>query len=458
MSSYYTGITLNQVPTGFGTYTGFVINNDGNLPIDYTISISPTVFTPAVSTNSSTIFITDDPNNFDPEQSTIKKTINPSANEKIYILHKPYTVSTTGIEKASLSISSISSIGDSDDNITIDITGQRLTGVASVSGLGSFYSVKNVDIDSNVVLDFYWKSINPVNYFTGYKIQIATDTGFSSIVSQSTQMINQNVNLDLPLYGSYSGFVDQVFNYKIGNLTLNQDYYARLQVLDGTGGTGYFFYPTGFENYNVSLTTGAISGEIPAPGSNLKTNTTGLYINYSSDLETDFDLYSNIISYNDSTNFMKYTGINIKFSPKAKDYAQFVASDITSGALNFIYDEDNKIYFNTGLGGVFRLEMEFENIRLYGKGGNGSTYNADGTFNNPQNGGPVFNLSKININDVNNNMKTISYYLYKDSDSVFNAGVGGGPGLLINSTTDDQASIPVSGTTLNYLNSFNLTN
>ena len=42
MSTYLTGVSLGQVPTRFGGYTGVVIQNSGNFPVQYTINISNT--------------------------------------------------------------------------------------------------------------------------------------------------------------------------------------------------------------------------------------------------------------------------------------------------------------------------------------------------------------------------------------------------------------------------------
>ena len=98
MSLYYTGILLNKVPAGFGFYTGFVLTNGGNFPVEYEVSISRTDLTGISSADviggevpNKTIFISDSLENKYADEDFIKKTLNQNDSETFYILHRPFS-------------------------------------------------------------------------------------------------------------------------------------------------------------------------------------------------------------------------------------------------------------------------------------------------------------------------------------------------------------------------------
>ena len=88
MSFYYTGILLNEVPTGFGFYTGFVLTNGGNFPVEYEVSISKTDLTGISSADviggevpDKTIFISDSlENKYVDEESLVE----PEKDNKVF--------------------------------------------------------------------------------------------------------------------------------------------------------------------------------------------------------------------------------------------------------------------------------------------------------------------------------------------------------------------------------------
>ena len=45
--------------------------------------------------------------------------------------------------------------------------------------------------------------------------------------------------------------------------------------------------------------------------------------------------------------------------------AIFESTDVTLGAINFIPKNNIQMAFNTGVGGIFKLELEFENLIRY---------------------------------------------------------------------------------------------
>lgn len=478
MSTYITGVNLNQVPTGFGSYTGVVITNSGNFPVQYKINISKTTFDSTVTPSTAedgnlydTIFISDSFKYLDSTQNQITKIVNCNESGTFYILHTPFRTfnlpidRSEGQEYATVTIQSMSSIGDIDNNLIINITGNRITGFPIPQKLGKFYAVKDYDLIDDLSntrspsLSFYWSCINKLDYFTGFKLELADNSSFTSPQIDYLS-VKENKDGNFPLYGNYDGFFEENYSIKKINLSFGQNYYARIQALNVTGGTGAYTYATGF-NYNYPILDGiTYSGDHPSPGENLKIDPTILTLNYISNGETDFDLFKFLYTQNNnSADFRKYSGINVKFSPSDNSVgtAIYKSSSISNGAINFVPTNNVPIAFSTGLGGIFRLELEFENVNLYGKGGEGATYNGDGTFSKPQNGGPVFKFDDIKYYDSSDptNIRKIQYYIYKDVDSIFYAGVGGGAGLFITDQTNKGSQIVVDGSkieTINYLN------
>jgi hypothetical protein len=446
---------LNTIPTGFGGYTGIVLTNSGNYPVRYTLSMSDTTFQAGTVNTSTalngdiynTIFIATDLENVSTDVSSYSKIIDTSESGIFYIVNKPFSTfknlasRCTGLEYATLNIKSESSVGDVGDDINVYITGQRITGCPIPEKLGKFYAIKGYNRDDGVNLDCYFSSINNLDYFTGYNIDLATDTSFSTIVSSVSKIIPSNDDPDLPTYGKYHGLSGNTYSDKFSNLSFYQNYYARVQAVNATGGTGAYIFATGYNNFDFTIDGMTYSGLHATPGDNLKVLPTGLYLTYYSDAETDFDLYKFLInSNNGSVDFRYYTGVNVKFYPKTENsIASFIASDVTKGAINFVYNQAAPILFNANpADNVFRIELEFENVSLFGKGGYGGT-----STTNPTNGGPIFNLDNILDNSDVSAPKKIQYYIYKDIDSRFYAGPGGGKAVVI--TDKNQISVNING-------------
>ena len=450
MSVYNYGVLLNSTPTGFGTYTGMAITNSGNFPVGYTVSISDTTFDSSVNTSVAanglvynTLFISDDADIFDTAVQSHQQTIKVSDSGVFYIFHRPfYTFASgqaTGIETATITINSISSAGDTDAAISVLVTGQRATGHSIPSTLGNFYAIKGGDN-----LEFHWESINANNYFTGFRLQLSTNTSFSSLVSIPDYSVNTlngaNTENYLPVFGNYSGFLGEEYELTVGGLSYGQDYYARVCAINVTGGTGAFIYCTGYNSSNFEYDGTTYSGLHPSPGANLRYDATGLYLNYYSDYEQDFDLYAFIKKRNNnSDNFLRYSGVNVKLFPKTdkNEYAFYQASSTSKGALIFepptIPSDTNTVFiYSTGVGGIFRVEIETENVRLYGYHGS----NATSATESPGNGGPIVKFSNYTYSGW-----PVQYYMYKDVDSLYYAGAAG---AKFNTVTEGGQTITVN--------------
>lgn len=476
MSTYLTGVSLGQVPTGFGGYAGVVIQNSGNFPVQYTINISSTTFDASVTPTTAadgllydTIFISDSLDYLDADQKQITKIINCNESGSFYILHSPFrtfnlsTDRSQGQEYATVTIASKSNIGDSDSNLTIDVTGNRITGFPVPKKLGKFYAVKDYSkINASPSLTFYWSCINNLDYYTGFKLELSTDSSFTSPII-TYEYVEQNTDGPFPLYGGYDGFKNENHSVTKTNLSFNQNYYARIQAVNETGGTGEYTYATGYDYDYPILDDATYSGNHASPGENLIIAPTILYLNYLSNAESDFDLFESLYKLNgDSADFRKYSGINVKFSPTDNSIgnATYKSFDVSKGAINFIPRSNIQMAFNTGVGGVFRLELEFENVNLYGYGGQGVQVRGDADFSAATDGGPIFKFDDVKYNDASDslNTRTIQYYIYKDLDSLFYAGIGGGKGLLITDETNKGFSIPINGSEIKTINHINLKN
>lgn len=468
MSITYTGILLNQVPTGFGTYTGITLINQDAYPLEYTISVSDTNLVGLSTADSkdgflsNTIYISDTLQNSYSQQQSIITNLNPTESGVLYVLHKPFNNfkvgnQVSGYETATITINTKRSNGYDGDSIVAQITGQRtLTGQIS-SRVGSFYATKDYSSKNGTFLNFNWSVLNQ-DYITGFNLDISSVSNFSSLVTGIKYNLSQNTNSNDPQYGTFESFKDSSYSLLVANLNLSTDYYSRIQAVNLTGGTGVYTYCTGYTEYYPILDATGYSGLLSSPGSNLKLDPTGLYLTKQSDYESNFDLYSYILNANGgSVDFTKYTGINIKFSPATSTFASYISTDINNGAINFVPPSDQQLIFNTGINGIFRIELEFENIGVYGCGGDGLYWNADGSYTNPLNGGPIFNLSYVSTTDASDKEKRIDYYIYKDINSIFYAGPAGGKGWLIkNNTFNNDNAIRFDGLKINNLQDYNL--
>lgn len=457
MSFYYTGILLNEVPTGFGFYTGFVLTNGGNFPVEYEVSISKTDLTGISSADviggevpDKTIFISDSLENKYVDEDFIKKTLNQNDSETFYILHRPFSNYTdiatkhTGYESGIITIKTKSILNTLDNDIIIAVSGQRIFTQPTPKKIGKFYAVTDYQPDSKVNIQYNWSVIDSENYLTGFRIETYKDASFTNLQSEYEYIIPENTNVDDPLYGTYNSFSGQNYTYTLKNLEVSQNYFARISGLN-TNNSGAKTFATGFIIYNPVLDNTAYSGLTPSPGTDLKFEYRILNLNKISENETDFDLMNFLYeNNNNSYDFTKYSGAIVNFFPKTNLQARYLASNTTKGAINFIVPNDKNFSFSTDGTNIFKMQLEFENVSLRGFGGAGATMDANG-----QNGGCVFNLAKIPSQDGE---KKINYYIYKDNDSSFLVGIGGGKSSTVEvSTNKSIPKIQIQGGKIDYV-------
>jgi hypothetical protein len=469
MSIYYTGFYLNRVPTGFGFSTGVALVNSGNSPIEYRIKISDTALTGITASDvnggevpNKTIFISESLDNDVSDDDYLIQKINQNDSGVFYILHKPfsnYSLSPpngkhTGHETARITIESVSSLGDVDEDILINVSGQRIFIQPQPKTIGKFYAVTDYKPDSKVNIQYNWSVIDSESYLTGFRIETSLNSSFTDpLFSTDTLEIKTNINENEPLYGKYDSFKGEDYNFTLTNLEINQAYYARISGLN-VDSSGSRTFVTGFTVYNPVLDGTAYSGLTPSPGSDLVFTPRVLYLDKISDSEVDFDLFKFLYeNNNNSVDFTKYSGVVVNFLPQQKNFGIYKASSAKKGAINFIVPVDKDLIFSVNANNIFTIQLEFENIGLYGFGGEGGNI-VNGTQVNPKNGGPVLNIDNIEYADG----KKVNYYIYKDADSIFMAGAAGGQAWLITDNTDkNNRQIIIPGSRVDHLTDLDLT-
>lgn len=448
MSTYYTGKYLDKVPTGFGGYTGLVLTNSGNFSVTYTATISDTTLVGvaggsiAAGANTNTLYISDTTTTENINDDSYVLTANPSESATFYVLHRPFTGFTagnqsTGLEKATITIESVSSAGDSDLPIIVDITGQRVFDNPVPQRVGKFYAVKSYSESTAYKLNFHWNSLFATNYVKGFELGLYADSSFSTLVSSYNYNVPLSNDSNKPTYGDYNGFIDTDFSYAMTSLDIAQDYYARIRAYNFENEYGSYSYPTGYSYEDPILETTGVSGLYPSPGANLRSDATILYLSRNDDYEENFNIYSFMKqNNNNSSDFRRYSGVNIKFSSKTDSLCKYIATVTGSGGLNFVVPNTDSFRYAANASNIFTVELEFDNIAVLGKGGAGLAWKSDGTYIDAQNGGPCFNFDAYTYNG-----RSLEFRLYKDLNSVFYGGPGGSKGWLITDETTNNTNI-----------------
>lgn len=400
---------MHEIPTGFGGATGVLVKNNSAYVLDYNIEIN---------SDSDNFYISRDTTqegNYNLQLADIR----PNTVGSFYIMHKPLLEASNGDETCSVHIDSVSSLGDSDDAIIIDVTGQRIQNPPVPDNVGSFYAIKT-RYSSNFSLDFYWKFVTNNNYVTGFRLDLASDDTFSTVDSQFIEATYNESNTKMPSYGNYKGLKYIEHNKKIENLNLNSDYYARLVPINSLGNTGDAAYAIGFENIRDYILTDTVySGLYPNPGDNLRFTASVLELEFNYDFYENLDLLDFIINGNEgSYNFSAYSGININFSPRNSEYLRIKTNKRDNIPLikrkapiyiNKASLSDNALTFSSNPQNEFTITLNFKKTRVFG--------DPDYYSETDNNNGAVFAFDDLSYGNV----KCI-YKINKDSQTFFYAG------------------------------------
>lgn len=451
-TDYYKELTLDTVPTGFGLYTGIKVVNSSIHNVDYKASISSTALQ-GLSDNDvnffeNTLFVSSEQ---EPDGDLYDAEISLSAGGVgyFYVLHKPFAnfkstaTPSLGNETASLVIESSSEVGDVDSDIEIFVTGKRVVAFDVPQKVQSFVAQKIVT-NSFYALDFNWSCDSPNSYITGFNLFLSSQANFSDNAFQSPYQIpvNTNSNSSDPLYGNYKGLSGFDFSKTI--LIENDLYppttgprpslYAKLVPVN-KGGDGNPSFCYGINDSFDKVPNNVLDGSFPTPGSDLKFVASELVLHKKVSSLKNFDLLKFIYESNkNSYDFRKYSSITVKFS-SATDEMGVISSDIEGKpAISFIKPEA-VFRYNANSENIFKLNLEFENIKILGSNGRGVTFDSDRNPIAGVNGGDLFRFD--NFDD---GTRSFHYYILKDYKSIFYAGRGGGKGKK-QKIADNQESL-----------------
>jgi hypothetical protein len=432
-----TGKFIGECMTGFGINYPVYIYNSGNSEVVYTITSSDDNF---LLSNSRLIISNGNFDNFD-------------------IFFNPTSLGTSGHETSLITISSESTEDGSVDpsgDIIIYATGLRI--VDTTGGhVRNFRALKNYDPDNGLSYTFYWRQPTGTgylnNYFvTGYGLDIATDTAFSTKKVSKTFSVAQNSST--PKYSTNYGFADEDIFQKIeayddgSAFLLDQSYYARMYSwIDGV--TGEAVYATGINQLDTQLSNEVLTGNMSNKVDLMFTkNSLDIYISPQS-IYTNYNLYEKIVLTNKGNKNFKYiSGINV-YLP---DLSNFTANDEDQYCLNLngelknftgdaTYGTNINIYLSNstkllgyaGKGGDLKgsivIEGKERNIFNFNDIITKTTaaYNSnpkDPTCSDSKNGGSIFNFNIVSTN-IDKIYTDLNYNIFSEINSVLNAGGGG---------------------------------
>ena len=435
-----TGKNIGECLTGFGINYPITIFNSGNSDVFYQFEIE------------------NDPDDIF-SLSTSNLLLNNGQSGSIDVLYCPPQTSPAGNNDCNVIISSESIEDGSVDpsgNITIEITGSKIVNTTG-GHIRNFVALKNYDAKNGINYDFRWFAPtgtgNLKNYFfTGYRLDIATNTDFSSLVHREDISIAQNTN-NKPRFSTFYGYEENdliikninQFNYPTTNpIQLDIDYYARLYT-NSCGNTGISIYASGIDTLNDTVSNEVFVGYSGATRPNIKFNKKILEVIVPQSTKYEnFDLYKKIVEYNNgSTDLSFYSGINVYLSEGSRFYSSasdkyainllgsftnFTGNNTDGTVVNLYVPQNVFIFGNQGKGGDISNILPSATVTSFDLVGifKDSDYTKSSTngYTDSQPGGNVFNLS---LETFANNLlrKNLIYNIYIQKNTSIVSGGGG---------------------------------
>jgi len=455
-TDYYKELTLNELPTGFGLYTGVQVINKSFKGVTYDATLSSTDLGLTETQINNDITFLEDTIYLSSEKtpqgnlSEGQISLDPAETGYFYILHKafnnfkPTATATAGNETAKLTIESTSDLGDADLDIEIFITGKRVVDLdVDPKRVKNFIAEKSY-ANALYSLDFSWTCEEPNSYVTGFRLHLASNSDFSTPIFDSPYEIPVGTNSSnlQPLYGSYVGLSGMEFSKKIDfdpvQASAQPAMYAKLvpvSPFDDEGVTDPITYAYGIEDGFSSndFNQEVVDGSFAQPGSDLKFVPGHLILEKDvGDGIENFDLMQFLYeSNNNSYDFTFYSGVTVRFFDSSNNQGFIKASTTNERAITFNYRDDFYYSVNSDDNNTFRLNLEFDNVKVLGANGEGATANAlmplhssnqqnDVSITPPQDGGDLFEFDNFDTSNLK-----FHYYILRDTKSIFYSGRGG---------------------------------
>ena len=427
-----TGKYIGQCLTGFGSSYPVVIYNNGNSDVEYKITVE----------NNTDIF----------NVSNDEFIINNGSTGRFDIFYKPQIIASTANETTEITIFSQSVEDGSVDPsglITLEITGSRI--ISNTAGaVRGFVALKNYDIINGINYDFKWYPPTGTGnlknyYFTGYRLDIATDIDFVTNTVFTTGIIQAQNTANDPQYATFYGYPELENTINISKkhfptLTLETNYYARIYTYS-TNNTGISIYATGIESISEQLSNDVINGNSGIK-LNIKFDKKPLNVYISNGNYTNYNLNTKIIETNNNSNdFIFYSGINVYLpnqsifqSSDENNYAlnlnndifQNFSGDINGTFINLYVPYDCRIVGNFGKGGDILTSAQDTVLNIITN--TTAEYNkANPTLTDSKSGGNVFKFDAKTQSDRTD----FVYNIYAEKNSFIAAGGGGNKAGII---------------------------
>lgn len=406
-----TGKHIGECLTGFGSSYPVIIYNNGNSDVEYTVDVK----------NNTNIFSVSDS----------KFIVNNGSTGIFNILYKPTITASTADETANITIFGQSVEDGSVDPsglITINTTGSRI--INNTGGaVRKFIALKNYDINNGVNYDFKWYPPTGSGslknyYFTGYRLDLATSTDFSTNTVYSEDISVAQNTTNNPKFATFYGFPDIEYTKNISKkqysaLDLEIDYYARIYTLS-TNNTGISIYATGVNSIGEQLSQEVINGN-SGNKLNIKFEKKALNVYIENGNYSNYNLSEKILKTNEGiSDFSFYSGINIYFPGNST----FSSIDENSYAI----DLNNAVFqnFTGNISGTFINFYIPYNCSILGSFGKGGDIITSDIFN----GGDI----KTYISKIIDNTSTE----YSKSTSTFSDSKSGGNVFKLDAKTEDN--------------------
>lgn len=473
-SEYYKGVLLDQVPTGFGIYTGVVIKNDSNTTVSYIIEaekttlykniddqelepvigqqeLMPDIDALDLNLSNNTIKVSSD---LETVSNKVALDLEAGYSGIFYITHKPFsefnpTYESVGLEQANVKIFSESEDGINDEIITIDVTGQRILNPPNPDKLIQFYCRKSYNEQNGYYLNANWSIGEGQNFITGFILDVYTNSSDvdSSHVDGSPFkiLLNKNeTNESSPDYLSYYNNNQKIYSFDVTSVNFSDsNIYARIRAVNGVNEEGENVFAKGVDfRETVIYTEELINATIQEPGDNLNATAQTLYVNKAVLLEKNLDLTELIYkANNNSYDLSLYGEVHIKLSKASDAQTAQIYSESSSIASIFLSNANFKLS-NTFTPGKFKINIEIDNIQVFGYNGEGSRFTSEDRLE-AENGSDIFDLPKIENNGIEFEYQILLGY----GSSYILSGYGGGASYKINHTNDagETTSTSVNG-------------